>query len=400
MVGDGMADTALLQLKDRTPLEAANTPNLDRLASNGASGLLDSVSPGFAPGSDAANLAILGYDIPIFGRGPFEAAGAGLPVVPGDLAFRCNFATVDVQMGLVDERAGRIGAEAETLGKLLEYVSLKENPDSQIIFKQTLGFKGALVIRGNNVSRCVNAEIPIKGEKTLVKPLNSTPEAKATADALNEFIQISHQTLQNHPINQARIAKGQLPANIVIPWSGGLVPELEPFSQKYPLKAACVAAVSIIKGIGKLTGMRVLDVEGATGDVDTDTLAKADAALLALKDYDFVFVHVEGTDEASHDGNLQGKIEVIQKIDSMVGRILDGVDLGEVCVALMADHATSTETRKHLGISVPITVASKHISHDGVKHYNEKAVFNGGLGHMLGKNVMPLILDLMRRKQQ
>ncbi len=395
-----MADIPLPQLNGKTPLEAANTPNLDRLASLGASGLLDTVKPGFAPGSDAANLAILGYEIDVLGRGPFEAAGAGLPVSVGDLAFRCNFATVDDELCLVDERAGRIGQEAQELGRLLENVQLKENPDFQILFKQTLGFKGALVIRGTNVSSNVNAEIPKNSEKIIVKPLDNSIQAKATADALNEFIQISNQTLQNHPINQTRIVNGLAPANIIIPWSGGIVPQLEPFNEKYSVKAACIAAVAVIKGIGKLAGMKVFEVNGATGDLDTNTLAKAEAALRGLKSYDFIFIHVEGADEASHDGNVQGKIDLIQKIDAMVGSILDNVNLGKVCIALMADHATSCENRKHLGVSVPITIASTHVARDGVTHYNEKAVINGGLGHMLGKNVMPLLLDLIGRKQQ
>jgi 2,3-bisphosphoglycerate-independent phosphoglycerate mutase len=393
-----MADLPLPQLGGKTPLQAANPKNMNRLASLGASGLLDSVAPGFAPGSDAANLAILGYETRVAGRGPFEAAGAKIKVCAGDLAFRCNFATVDSQMRLVDERAGRIGKEAKELGKLLNKIKLRRNPDFQVIFKQTLGFKGALIIRGENVSPNVSAELPKVGEKIAVKPTNKSAAAKRTADALNEFIQVTHQKLVKHPINKKRILQGQLAANIVVPWSGGLVPNLEPFSEKYKLKAACVAAVSIIKGIGKLTGMKVIEVKGATGELDTNTLAKADAALRALESYDFVFVHVEGADEASHDGNVEGKIEIIRKIDAMVGRILDNVDLSQVCVALMADHATSCETKKHLGVSVPITVASTHIVRDGVKHYNEKDVINGGLHQMLGKNVMPLLLNIMRQR--
>jgi 2,3-bisphosphoglycerate-independent phosphoglycerate mutase len=267
-----------------------------------------------------------------------------------------------------------------------------------VVFKQTLGFKGALIIRGENVSPNVSAELPQVGEKIAVKPTNKSVAAKRTADALNEFIQITHQKLEKHPINKKRISKGQPAANIIIPWSGGLIPNLEPFNEKYKLKAACVAAVSIIKGIGKLTGMKVIEVKGATGELDTNTLAKADAALKALQDYDFVFVHVEGADEASHDGNVEGKIEIIKKIDAMVGKILDNVDLNQVCIALMADHATSCDSKKHLGVSVPITIASTHIACDGVTHYNEKDVFNGGLHQMLGKNVMPLLLNIMRQR--
>jgi 2,3-bisphosphoglycerate-independent phosphoglycerate mutase len=400
IVGDGMADLPLAQLDGKTPLQAANPKNLNRLASLGASGTLDTIAPDFAPGSDAANLAILGYQTKVAGRGPFEAAGAKIKVCAGDLAFRCNFATVDSQMRIVDERAGRIGKEAQVLGKLFSRVKLRRNPDFQVIFKQTLGFKGALIVRGPNVSPNISSELPEKSEVVAVKANNKSVAAKKTADALNEFIQISYQKLINHPINKKRISKGLAPANIIVPWSGGLVPHLQPFSEKYHLKAACVAAVSIIKGIGKLTEMKVIDVEGATGELDTNTLAKADAAIDALKNFDFVFVHVEGADEASHDGNVQGKIAVIQKIDAMVGRILNRVDLNHVCVALMADHATSCESRKHLGVSVPITIASTRIARDGVTHYNEIDVINGGLHCMMGKNVMPMLLTIMHSKRE
>jgi 2,3-bisphosphoglycerate-independent phosphoglycerate mutase len=193
--------------------------------------------------------------------------------------------------------------------------------------------------------------------------------------------------------------EGKPPANVVIPWGAGKLPRIKPIYEKYRLKAACIAAVSLIKGIAKLSGMSVIDVPGATGDIDTDTLAKADAALRAIKTHDLVFLHVEGPDEASHDGNIKGKISIIEKIDSMVGRIKDNVDLDEASIVLLADHVTSIRHRKHTGDPVPLTIASTEVVRDCVKQYNEKAAYKGGLGRIQGRHIMPLILNLMCRSE-
>jgi 2,3-bisphosphoglycerate-independent phosphoglycerate mutase len=403
IVGDGMADRPLKQLGMKTPLEAANPQNMNLLTCRGVSGLLDSVAPGVAPGSDAANLSILGYDpkLACCGRGPFEAAGAGIKLKTGDLAFRTNFVTVDSSMVMADERAGRIGQEAKALENVFADFKLRVNSDFEVVFKQTLGFKGTLLLRSNCVSSKVSAVLPETGEKVCsIKPLDNSSQAKKTADALNEFVKMAHEKLAKHPINIKRAEKGLPPANAIVPWSGGFAPKLQLFQEKYDLKAACVSAVSLIKGIGNLTGMDVLNVEGATGDLNTDTLAKSKSALGAIRNHDFVFVHVEGADEASHDGDVEGKIGIIRKIDAMVGDILNHVDLDNVCVALMADHATSCENRKHTGDSVPITFASTQVVVDGVKSFNEKAVSHGGLHRILGKNVMPILQNVIMKPQR
>ncbi len=398
IVGDGMADRPLKELNYKTPLQAAKPKNMNRLAANGVSGLLDPIEPGVAPGSEAAHLSILGYGQQVCeGRGPFEAAGAKIKLEPEDVAFRCNFATVNKEMILVDERAGRIRDEAKILGQEVEKIKLKKNSDVQVIFKQTLGFKGALVLRGGKLSANVSTlTMPAVGSKIgLIKPLDDSAEAKKAAEALNEFIKISHKLIEDNPVNLKRQTEGKPPANIVIPWSGSKPPMLKSFYEKYKLKASCVAAASVIKGIGSLCGMSVVDVPGATGELDTDTNAKATAALSALQNSDFVLVHVEAPDEASHNGDIQGKIGIIKKIDEMVGTILDNVDLEEVAVTLMPDHVTSCRTRKHTGDPVPISIASIKIVKDEVVEFNEKAVFKGGLKRIQGKNVMPILLNLI-----
>jgi 2,3-bisphosphoglycerate-independent phosphoglycerate mutase len=403
IVGDGMADRPIKELGFQTPLQAAKPANMDAVASNGVSGLLDPIAPGIAAGSDAANLAVLGYDPHTLcrGRGPFEAAGAGITLQPDDVAFRCNFATVDDRFALVDERAGRIRDEARELAKTIETAELKDNSGVQVLFKQTLGFKGALVLRGEQFSANVSAAMPEVGDLVgSVRPLDESAAAKRTAVALEEFMRVSHALLDSHPVNRARRAAGKPAANMVVPWSGAKPPVIQPFSERYGLTASCVAAVSLIKGVAKLCGMSVVDVLGATGNLDTDTIAKADAALTAVERSDFVLVHVEGTDEASHDGNVQGKIAVIKKIDEMVGKILSCVDLSEVAVVLLADHATSSMSRKHTGDPVPIAIASAEVPHDGVTQYNEVAACRGGLNRIRGKDVMPLLLNLMGKPRR
>ncbi|MGB9959106.1 MAG: 2,3-bisphosphoglycerate-independent phosphoglycerate mutase [Candidatus Bathyarchaeales archaeon] len=401
IIGDGMADRPLKELSYSTPLEAAKPQNMNMLASNGISGLLYAVAPGIVPGSDVANLSILGYDPykDYTGRGCFEAVGAGIELKEGDLAFRCNFATINDNFIVVDERAGRIhDDEADELEKELQKIRLRTTSDIQVVFRHTIGFKGAMVLRGENLCLEVEAPMPKAGLKAdAIKPKDKTLEAEKTANALNEFIRETHRKLKNHPINKKREKEGLPKANAVIPWGGGKKPNLKSLNEKYELKGACVAAVSLIKGMCRLAGMNVIHVPEATGDINTNTMAKADAALKALKNHDFVMVHVEGPDEASHEGDVKGKIIIIRKIDSMVGRILEHISLEETCVTLLADHTTSTKLRKHTADPTPITIAGAEVIKDEVSRYSEREAYKGRLGHIRGKHVMPILLNLIGR---
>jgi 2,3-bisphosphoglycerate-independent phosphoglycerate mutase len=398
IIGDGMADRPLKELNYLTPLEAAKPKNMNRVALSGASGLLYAISPGVAPGSDTATLAVLGYNpYKVYaGRGGFEAIGAGIELKDGDIAFRCDFATINENFIIIDEKAGRIREGAAELASQLQDLKLKTVPDVEVMFKQTLGFKGVLVLRGErlslNISTC-KPRVNLRADS--IKPLDESTEAKRTADALNEFIRISHNILKDHPVNRERETKGKSPANVLIPWGEGRKPSLIPLHEKYGLKGACVAAISLIKGICKLSAMDIINVPEATGEVDTDTIAKANAALAAIRDHDLVLIHVEGPDEASHDGDLTGKTLIIKKIDSMIGRILKNIDLEETCIMLLADHVTSVKLRRHTADPTPITIASSEVVMDGVSHYSERAAYKGGLGHVYGKHVTPILLNLM-----
>ncbi|MEM2912179.1 MAG: 2,3-bisphosphoglycerate-independent phosphoglycerate mutase [Candidatus Bathyarchaeia archaeon] len=402
IIGDGMADRPLKKLNYLTPLEAAKPGNMNKLASQGVSGLLHAISPGITPGSDVANLAILGYNpYKVYtGRGGFEAAGAGIELKDGDLAFRCDFATVNENFIITDTRVSPIQNEATLeLIKELEDLRLNTTPKIQVIFRHTLGFKGVLVLRGEGLSLNVTASMPKIGFRAdSIKPLDGSAEANRTANALNEFIRETNRLFKSSSANKKR--KGFHRANVLIPWGGGKKPPMKPLNKKYKLKGAIVAAVSLIKGICKLAGMETIHVPEATGDINTNTFAKADSALKSLENYEFVMVHVEGPDEASHDGDVNGKISIIKKIDTMIGRILERVNLEETCVVLLADHTTSTKLQMHTGDPTPITIASTEVIRDGVSRYSERDAYKGGLGHIRGKHVMPLLLNLMGKTEK
>ncbi len=397
IIGDGMGDRPIKDLKCLTPLESTELEHMDRVAMNGVTGLLDPVSPGVAAGSDVALLTILGYDpFKVYcGRGSFEAIGAGIKMEDGDVAFRCNFATVNRDMVIMDERAGRIRDEASDLAFLLEDVELKENSDVKVTFKHTLDFRGVLVLHGDSLSPKVEAPAPRIGSRPfLFKPMGGVNSVK-TAHALNEFVKISYKILSNHPVNEERRSKGKPPANIIIPWGPGTPPEIKPFHEKYNLRATCIAAVSLIMGVARACGIRVIRPSGATGYIDTDVAAKARAALDALETSDLVIVHVEGPDEAGHDGDVQGKISIIKKIDSMVGMLLRHIEPESVGVMLLADHVTSTRLKMHTGDPVPVAIMAADIINDSVNHYSERAVYNGGLGRISGKHLMPILLNII-----
>ncbi|MEM3522090.1 MAG: 2,3-bisphosphoglycerate-independent phosphoglycerate mutase [Candidatus Bathyarchaeia archaeon] len=406
IIGDGMADRPLKELNYKTPLEFVKTKNMDSVAVNGISGLLNAIDYGLALGSDVANLAILGYNpYEVYtGRGALEAIGAGIDLKKGDVAFRCNLVTISENFIIKDERAGRIKDESSILYEELKSLSLSLSNDFgvKVLFKQTQGFKGVLVLSGDNLSTKVFAPPPKVGLNTnRIGPLDSSFEAKKVASLLKEIIKRSYELLKDHPINRKRVKNGKPPANAIIPWGIGSKPKIEkPLSDVYGLKASCIAGTSLIKGICKLWGMKIIEVPGATGDIDTDVFAKAEFALKDIKNSDLVLIHLEGPDEASHDGNLIGKLKIIKRIDAMVGKILKSISFDEVSILILADHSTSIKLKKHIADPTPISIASNKVIKDGVKHYNEKDASKGGLGVIKGKHVIRLILNLIGKPER
>lgn len=402
VICDGMADRPIKELDWKTPLEAANKPSLNRLARTGICGTLDPISPGVPPGSDTATLALLGYDVlrVYSGRGALEALGSGVKVLPGDVAFRCNFATVNENMIITDRRAGRIANEdARKLAESLNKVQLKKASNARFHFKSTIQHRTVLVIRGPKLSTAVSDSDPgVVGEKPdEVKSLNGSLEAKLTARIVNELSDSFHGVLKDHPVNRDRIARNLPPANVVLCRGVGTIPDVKPLSQVYDIKAVGIAAAPLVKGVCKTVGMKVLDVKGATGTPQTDYMAKARATVQALRGCDFALLHVKATDVASHDGNPKQKVEAIEKIDSMLRYLLDHVDPNETYVAVTADHTTSCLTGNHEGDPVPVAISGPYVRFDRVQEYDERNCAEGGLGRIRGMDLMPILMNLLEK---
>jgi 2,3-bisphosphoglycerate-independent phosphoglycerate mutase len=394
IVGDGMADEPLAALHGKTPLEYAQTPNMDAIACWGSSGQFYAVKPDIKVDSDVAHLAMLGQNVAhsVSNRGAYEALGAGLALGPADIGFRVNFATIDDRFVLIDGRAGRIRSEAKELEDAVNR-SVALNGIS-FEFRQTLGFKGAFVLKDDDFS--IDVSLPTQygvGQRICVKPAVDNARARHTSETLNEFIVKTNEVLKSHPLNLQRLVEHKLPANVVMPWATGQIRQLNPTMIQYG-RCLCVAAAPVIKGVCKYSGMDVVDVPGATGEYDTDTLTKGKMALENLPDYDIILIHVEGTDEASHDGNFEGKLSIIEKIDAMVGFLLEHTEPASTRFALLSDHGSSCITRDHMTTQVPIAVCGPGVEADRVRHYDEKSALNGRLNTLTGKQLIPFLTRL------
>lgn len=401
-IADGMADRPLKELAWKTPLEATEKPHLNRLASNGICGIVDPIAPGIPPGSDTSTLAMLGYDpVKVYtGRGAFEALGAGLHVRRGDVAFRCNFATVDDRLIVRDRRAGRIADEdASKLAESLRKIKLRTIPDVKFLFKNSVQHRAALVLHGPKLSNAVSESDPeAAGRKVMqIKPLDKSPEAERTAQIANTLAVEFHEALKDHPVNKDRVNRKLRPANMVLLRGAGVLPKIEPLQKKFGINCAAVCAVSLIRGVCKASGMTVLNVKGATGTPQTDYMAKARAAVRALRKNDFVFLHVKATDVAAHDGSFRLKVEVIEKIDTMVGYLLDNVDLDSTYLAMTSDHSTSCITGNHEGDPVPVAIVGPNVRRDDVTEYGERTCAKGGLNRIRGLDVMHILMNLLGR---
>ena len=384
ILGDGMADHPLPQLGGRTLLQAAHTPWMDLLARQGRNGRLVTVAPGFHPGSEVANMSVLGYDLPTVyeGRGPLEAASIGVDLAPGDMAMRCNLVCLEGDL-LKNHSAGHITTEeADTLIRFLQ----ERLGDERVHFYTGVQYRHLLVIRGGDkrLDCTPPHDVPLQPWRPLL-PKAECPEAQQTADLLDTLILRSQDLLRDHPLNKQRIAQGKDPANSIWPWSPGYRPQMEPFSARFPQvrSGAVITAVDLIRGIGRYAGLRRIDVPGATGLYDTDYEGKVRAALDALRTDDFVYLHIEASDEAGHEGDIALKRQTIEDLDSrVVGPIYEAVkDWPEpVAIAVLPDHPTPCEVRTHTAEPVPFLVWHPGIEPDAVQTFDEVAACDGSYG--------------------
>ena len=386
ILGDGMSDYPIKSLGNKTPLMAANIPHIDELCRKGRSGLLKTISEGFQPGSEAANLSVMGYDIAkvLNGRGVLEAASMGVMLEENDLALRCNL--INITDGKIkNHSAGHITTEEAK--EIIVSLNEKFGTD-KIKFYPGVSYRHLLVIKGGNDQIKCTPPHDVPGadfDKVMIKAISS--EGEKTAELLNQMILDSQQFLLEHQINKKRIELGKDAANSIWPWSPGFKPKMKTLQELYGKTGAVISAVDLIQGIGVYAGMKVIKVEGVTGLYNTNYEGKAKAAVDAIKEVDFVYVHVEASDEAGHDGNIDLKIKTIEYLDQRIVKYImeETAKMNEpVAIAVLPDHPTPVEMRIHVSDPVPFLIYNPTQSPDSVNEYNELSVLKGSYGLLKG----------------
>ena len=391
ILGDGMADEPIASLGNKTCLQAANKPNIDKIAALGRSGLLDTIPEGFAPGSEIANLSVMGYDVPkVFeGRGSLEAASMGVKIEPGEMAMRCNLICIE-NSKIKNHSSGHISnEEAEELILFLQ----KELANELVSFYPGVSYRHLLKMKGGNKSLICTPPHDVTGTPFAdVMIQASTPEAQETADLLNALTLKSQHLLENHPVNLKRAAAGKDKANSIWLWSPGYKPDMKTLLELYNLKSgAVISAVDLIKGIGVYAGLKVIEVEGATGLYNTNYEGKAQATIDALRENDFVYLHIEASDEAGHEGDVELKIKTIEYLDYRVVRpIFDEVSRWDepVTIAILPDHPTPCVYKTHTRSPIPFVIYRPGVSPDAVTVYDEFAAEKGSYGLLKGMEFM------------
>ncbi len=395
ILGDGMADEPIAELGNKTPLQVANKPFIDRITALGSSGLLNTIPKGFLPGSEIANMAVLGYDVPkVFeGRGSLEAASMGIPIADDEMAMRCNL--ICIENGRIkNHSAGHISTEEAA--ELIDF--LNENLGSDTIhFFAGVSYRHLLKMKGGKKAlECIPPhDVPgTPFADVMIKSLS--PEANQTAQLLNELTLKSQSLLETHPVNLKRKAAGKDAANSIWLWSPGYRPKMEPISQLYGIQSgAVISAVDLIKGIGVYAGLQPIDVEGATGLYNTNYEGKAQAAIEALRSNDFVYLHIEASDEAGHEGDIALKVKTIEYLDSRVVKpIFEEVSQWNepVTMAILPDHPTPCHLRTHTSSPVPFVIYRPEQQPDSVQQYDEFSVVAGSYGLLESMQFMQMLL--------
>lgn len=399
IVIDGLGDDPVPALGNKTPLEAASTPNLDWLAQNGMCGKLQQVYVGESPDSDECHFSLFGYDPNqyLIGRGVLEALGIGFKLRPSDVALRANLGTVDKNLVVKDRRAGRIGSgDTEKLIKKLNNIKIN---GVKFITKLVYGHRFILVMRGkalsDKISDADSHKVNVSVQK-IVATEKDNINAENTVSVLKKFLGKAREILQLEKINKERMQKGLLPANYVLVRGAGYFKEVESFKIKYGLKACCVSNGAVYRGLSKFIGMDLVDEKGGDPFSLEYLENKIKAVKGAIKKYDFVFCHIKGTDTLAEDGNYSAKKDFIEKVDVSLGSILN---LKDTLIVVTADHATSSVQKKHMPYDVPVIIygAEKSEEPKGSEKFSEKLCQNGRLGTFSQLDLMQKILSLTKK---
>ncbi|WP_027631931.1 2,3-bisphosphoglycerate-independent phosphoglycerate mutase [Clostridium hydrogeniformans] len=398
---DGLGDRPNKELNGMTPLESAKTPNLNFIASQGMCGNVYPISPGVRVGTDVGHLHIFGYDSnKVYpGRGPLEASSAGMELMPGDVAFRGNFGTIDDNYTVIDRRAGRIREGTKELAAAINGLVLSDG--TKVLAKELTEHRVAIVLRNKDLSSKISCTDPGTAEegKKLEMPraLDKSEAAERTARNLWEFTIRSYEILKEHPINKQRQAEGLYMANSVITRGAGQEKYIPSIKDTYKIKAACVAGDLTVGGIAELVGMDYFTHESFTGSFDTNLIGKANIAIKLLNEdkYDWVVMHVKATDLAGHDNLPLAKKEMIEKVDKIIGHILGEIDLNNCYISFTADHSTPCEARDHTGDGVPTIIAGGDVRKDGVTSAGESQFMKGSLNNLTANDIFMLQMDLL-----
>jgi 2,3-bisphosphoglycerate-independent phosphoglycerate mutase len=385
ILGDGMADLPLSELQGRTPLQAAHIPNMDMIAREGRNGLARTVPKGLPPGSDVANLSIMGYEPSRYytGRAPLEAAAMGVSLGEDEIAFRCNFVTVEDGI-MKDYSAGHISSEEGS--ELIR--SLKPLMPARRLYAG-VSYRNLLVLKAAEKAICTPPHDIT--DQSIAEWMPRGQDAKM----LIELMEAARPILADHPVNIRRVAEGKRPANMIWLWGQGRAPDMPTFHDKFGISGAMISAVDLLKGIGVYAGLDDVNVQGATGTIDTNYEGKVWAALEALQRLDFVYLHIEAPDEASHAGDLQQKIRAIELFDKrIVGPLIDGLRRSgqEWRVLLLPDHATPVSIKTHSCDPVPFAIMGKGIGSDPVERFSEEEAKRGGYGLVEASELLEMMI--------
>jgi 2,3-bisphosphoglycerate-independent phosphoglycerate mutase len=395
ILGDGMADHPVAELGGLTPLEAARKPCMDQLAREGCCGMLETVPEGVMPGSEAANLSVMGYNPAeiLQGRGVLEAASMGLQIKEGELVMRCNLICLDEEKRLKNHSAGHISSEESAL---ILHDLQKEFGSEQFSFYPGVSYRHVFIAKGLDARiKCAPPHDYLGefAEKLQITAL--CEEAKKTAEILNHLTIQTQRWLPEHPVNRKRVAKGKDCANSIWLWSGGYKPKMWTYQEHFGINGAVISAVDLIRGIGVYAGLKVISVKGATGLYDTNYEGKAAACLNALKNHDFVYLHVEAPDEAGHEGDAALKIQTIEDLDSrLIAPLLKGLKdtQTEAVIGLLPDHPTPVSTRAHTREPIPFAIWGPGFESDSVNAYSENLCSKGRYDLLKGDQFIKLLL--------